>query len=170
MRLRKNKTTKHIIKQLNIMKTTIQINGKDVEITLTKEQVAKINSQKKLDPSSCTLQDAINYLGEDDLEVINLRQLQKIDISDRILAEQEAVCIIRALNERHIFDWNNSSERKYRIWWYMDNDNFRVYDSKWDDSASCVASSLLLQNADKCKEMAEEFIFELEQSRTTLAY
>ena len=70
------------------MKTTIQINGKDVEITLTKEQVAQINKQKQLDPSSCTLQDAINYLGEDDVEVIKLKQLGKIDISDRILAEQ----------------------------------------------------------------------------------
>lgn len=123
------------------MKTTIQINGKDVEITLTKEQVAQINKQKELDASTCTLQDCINYLGEDDLEVVNLRQLQKIDISDRILANQEAVCIVRALNEKHIFDWNSSPEQKWRIWWYLDN-SFRFGGSVYYCSDSSVASSL----------------------------
>ena len=128
------------------MKTTIQINGKDVEITLTKEQVAQINKQKQLDPSSCTLQDAINYLGEDDVEVINLKQLGKIDISDRILAEQEAVCIVRALNEKHIFDWNNSNEYKYRIWWYMNKDTFRFHDSYCYGSHCIVAASLCFKS------------------------
>ena len=60
------------------MKTTIQINGKDVEITLTKEQVAQINKQKQLDASTCTLQDCIDYLGEGDSEVVSLRQLKKV--------------------------------------------------------------------------------------------
>lgn len=128
------------------MKITIQIKCKHVEITLTKEQVNQINKQKQLDPNSCTLQDAINYLGEDDIEVISLRQLQKIDISDRILAEQEAVCIVRALNEKHIFDWNNSNEYKHRIWWYMNEDNFRFNYSGWRDSDSPVASSLCFKS------------------------
>jgi hypothetical protein len=123
------------------MKTTIQINGKDVEITLTKEQLAQINKQKQLDASTCTLQDCIDYLGEDDLEVSNLRQLQKVDISDRILANQEAVCINRALNEKHIFDWNNNSEKKWRNWYYLNN-NFRFDCSNCYGSDSDVASSL----------------------------
>lgn len=127
------------------MKTTIQINGKDVEITLTKDQVAQINKQKQLDASTCTLQDCIDYLGEDDLEVVNLRQLQKVDISDRILAEQEAVCIVRALNEKHIFDWNNSSEYKYRIWWYLDKE-FRFCYVGWFATYSCVPASLCFKD------------------------
>lgn len=132
------------------MKTTIEINGKDVEITLTKEQVAQINKQKQLDASTCTLQDCINYLGEDDQEVINLRQLQKVDISDRILANQEAVCFNRALNERHIFDWNNSSEQKWRNWYYLD-DGFRFNGSGYDCSNGNVASSLCF----KTEELAD---------------
>lgn len=123
------------------MKTIIQINGKDVEITLTAEQVAQINKQKQLDASTCSLQDCINYLGEVDQEVINLRQLQKISISDRILAEQEAVCMVRALNEKHIFDWNSSNEYKYRILWYLDGE-FRFDCVVWDVSYSFVPASL----------------------------
>jgi len=123
------------------MKTTIQINGKDVEITLTKEQVAQINKQKELDASNCTLQDCVSYLGEEDQEVVNLRQLQKVDISDRILANQEAVCFNRALNEKHIFDWDNSNEQKWRIWWSL-NKEFRFGDSSYCGSNSFVASSL----------------------------
>lgn len=132
------------------MKTTIQINGKDVEITLTKEQVAQINKQKQLDASTCTLQDCIDYLGEDDLEVVNLRQLQKVDISDRILANQEAVCFNRALNEKHIFDWNNNFEQKWRNWYHLGN-GFRFYYSYYGNSDSYVASSLYF----KTKKLAD---------------
>jgi hypothetical protein len=126
------------------MKTTIQINGKDVEITLTKEQVAQINKQKQLDPKTCTLQDALDYLGEEDEEVINLRQLYKTTVSDRILSNQEAVCFNRALNEKHTFDWNDGNERKYRIWWHMDT--FRFYDSCCSCVYTCVPASLCFKN------------------------
>jgi hypothetical protein len=119
------------------MKTTIQINGKDVEITLTEEQVAQINKPKTIE----SLEDAISYLGECDEEVVNLRQLQKITISDKILAKQEAVCFVRALNEKHVFDWNNSNERKWRIWWSLDKE-FCFTGSSYSVSISFVASSL----------------------------
>lgn len=122
------------------MKTVIQINGKDVEIILTTEQVAQINKQKQLSPDSFTLQDAMDYLGEEDEEIINLRLLQQVRVTDRILANQEAVCMVKAINEKHVFDWNNSDEIKWRIWWYLDKE-FRFGDSSCSTSVSNVASS-----------------------------
>lgn len=134
------------------MKIIVDINNKPTEITLTSEQVAQINKQKELDASTCTLQDCIGYLGEDDQEVINLRQLQKIDVSDRIIANQEAVVMVRAINQRHILDWNNSNEKKWKIWWYLDKE-FRFGDSCWADSGSTVASSLCF----KSEKLADSF-------------
>ena len=127
------------------MKTIIQINGKDVEITLTTEQLAQINKQGQLNPDSCTLQDAIDYLGEEDEEIINLRVLQQVRVTDRILANQEAVCMVKAINEKHVFDWNNSDERKWRIWWYLDKE-FRFRVSNYDYSYCIVASSLCFKS------------------------
>lgn len=145
------------------MKTTIQINGKDVEITLTKEQVAQINKQKELDASTCTLQDCINYLGEKDQEVINLRQLEKVDISDYILANQQAICIIKALNGDWTPNWEDSSEYKYYIWWNMQTNNFSYdYYIYWISSSNvsarlCLKSSKLCQEIGKNKEFVKIF-------------
>lgn len=142
------------------MKTVIQINGKDVEITLTKEQVAQINKQKELDASTCTLQDCIDYLGENDQEVINLRQLLKIDISEHVLANQQAVCIIKALNGGWTPNWDNSNEYKYFIWWNMQTNNFS-YDcyGSWD-SSSHVSARLCLKSSKLCQDIGknEEFV------------
>lgn len=101
--------------------------------------------QKQLDASTCTLQDCIDYLGEDDKEVINLRVLQQARVTDRILANQEAVCMVKAVNEKHVFDWGNSDERKWRIWWYLDKE-FRFHVSYYFVSYSCVASSLCFKS------------------------
>lgn len=116
-----------------------------------------------------SVEDACAYLGESDKEVIELRTLQSIKISDRILAQQEAVCFVRALNEKFEFDWKNSSQEKYRIWWYMDS--FRFYDSDWYVSYSFVPASLCFvgDNAEKnIKEAVVEFKEEFRLSRTTL--
>lgn len=142
------------------MKTIIQINGKDVEITLTKEQVAQINKQKQLDASTCTLQDCIDYLEEDDQEVVNLRQLQKVDIAEHIISNQSAVIIVKALNENWIPNWNDSSESKYFIWWDMQTNNFSYYDYGSWDSGSVISARLCLKSSKLCQDIGKnkEFV------------
>ena len=144
------------------MKTTIQINGKNVEITLTKEQVSQINKQKQLDASTCTLQDCINYLGEDDVEVINLRQLQKIDIAEHIISNQSAIITVKALNEDWIPNWSDSNEYKYFIWWNMktktpSDDGYDWCSRSGTSSRLCLKSSKLCQEIIKNKEFVKIF-------------
>lgn len=142
------------------MKTTIQINGKDVEITLTKEQVAQINKQKQLNASTCTLQDCINYLGEDDLEVVNLRQLQKVDIAEYVISNQSAIIIVKALNENWIPNWNDSNEYKYIIWWNMQTNNLSYNDYYYWISSSTVSARLCLKTSKLCQDIGKnkEFV------------
>lgn len=142
------------------MKTTIQINGKDVEITLTNEQVAQINKQKQLDASTCTLQDCINYLGENDLEVINLRQLQKVNVSKYIIDNQSAIVIIKALNGDWTPNWGNINEYKYFIWWGMQDNNFSYDYCNFWNSCSIASARLCLKSATLCQEIGKnkEFV------------
>jgi hypothetical protein len=136
------------------MKVTIKIDGKDAEIILTKEQVAQIN-KKQLNASTCTLQDCIDYLGENDLEVINLKQLQKVDVSEHIIANQSAIVIVKALNEDWTPNWNNSSERKYFIWWNMVDGKFSYdcYDV-WE-SYSHISARLCLKSSKLCEDIGK---------------
>lgn len=142
------------------MKTTIQINGKDVEITLTKEQVAQINKQKELDPSNCTLQDAIDYLGEDDQDVLDLKQLEKAKVSKHIIANQSAVVIIKAVNGDWTPNWNDSNESKYFIWWDMQTNNFSYGNYGNWHSRSDVSARLCLKNSKLCQDIGKnkEFV------------
>ena len=94
------------------MKTIIQINGKDVEITLTEEQVAQIQKSKEI----TTLEDAINYLGDSDKEVVELNKLIKADCDTNF---QELVVIIKAINERVVLDWDNGDIKKCYVWFNM---------------------------------------------------
>lgn len=142
------------------MKTTIQIKGKDVEITLTEEQVAQIDKQKQFDASTCTLQDCIDYLGEDDQEVLNLRQLQKVEISEHIISNQSAVVIVKALNKNWIPDWNDPDECKYFIWWNMQTNDFSYNYYFVCKSRSDVSARLCLKSLKLCQDICEnkEFV------------
>lgn len=72
-----------------------------------------------------TLEDACKALGEKDEEVKELRKLQKGDFKRRTVALQELVVIIKALNDGWEGDWDNHSQAKYILWWYLGK-NFRL--------------------------------------------
>jgi len=68
---------------------------------------------------------AINYLGEEDEEVVKLRSLGTIGLS-KYIAEQSLVVWFRAVNEKHEFDWSeNSKENKYFGWWTIEDTKAR---------------------------------------------
>src|SRR6478736_1789036 len=79
----------------------IEFSAKEIEEMLsasTKEQlptVKRIFNVVDTFESIKTLENAILFLGESDEEVKQLRVLQSVKISDRILAQQEAVCFVR---------------------------------------------------------------------------
>lgn len=94
-----------------------------------------------------TLEDAVIYLGESDEEVVTLRLLQSVvGLARHVIAEQELVVVIKALNEKHTFDWSNSNEYKYYNWFYLDGGKFRFYCSGYRDTDSCCSSRLCFKS------------------------
>ncbi len=92
------------------MKTTININGKDVEITLTPDQIKKIKETEiEITERIKTFEDACEHQG---INVDDFISGCKNDTLDEI-AYKKLKIIARALNENKEPDWNNSSEGKY---------------------------------------------------------
>ncbi len=58
--------------------------------------------------------DVLDYLGEEDKEVILYRKMLNFDIGGKPLHIQMAICWNRALNEKHEF---TEDDKKWRIWW-----------------------------------------------------
>jgi len=95
-----------------------------------------------------TLEDACKVLGGDDSEVQTLRTLQKVVGLDRtVVAGQELVVITRALNDKWTSDWEDSSEYKWFLWWYL-GENFRL-DCAVCCFGDCSTSSARLSNKSK---------------------
>jgi len=60
--------------------------------------------------------DVLDYLGEEDEEVIMYRKMLKFDIGGKPLHTQMITCWNRALNEKHEF---TEQDYKWRIWWNL---------------------------------------------------
>lgn len=135
----------------NIFADTIDFAEKEIEEMVTASTKEQLPTVKRIFnivdtfESIQSIEDAITYLGESDETVKDLRLLQSIKISDKIIAQQEAVCFVRALNEKFEFDWNNSNQRKYRVWWYMDKE-FRFGFVSWGGSVTHFPASLCFKN------------------------
>lgn len=101
-----------------------------------------------------TLGDAINYLGEEDEEVSLLNRME--GLPKHIIAEQEIVVITRALNEKYVLDWNNNSENKYFLWWYL-GDNFRLSCVFYYDAISICSARLCFKNKKIAEYASKQF-------------
>lgn len=104
-----------------------------------------------------TLQDAIEALGEDNEEVIDLKFLQRKKCSRKLVALQELVVITKALNDGWEGDWDNNSQYKYILWWYLGK-NFRLYFCNDFDSISVVPSRLCHKSKEIALYSAKQFI------------
>jgi len=92
------------------MKTTLNINGKDVEITLTAEQVAKITkSSMKITDRIKTFEDACNETGVDFYEFsISNKNTPKDEKAFKMLK-----IITKALNEGNEIRPSDENQTKY---------------------------------------------------------
>lgn len=131
------------------MKTTIQINGKDVEITLTAEQVAQIQKSKEI----TTLEDAVSYLGDSDKDVIELNKLIKADCNTNF---QELVVIVKAINERVVLNWDDDSVKKYYVWFNMQGKgSYDFWNCRY--TVSLVPARLCFTTSDKALHFIKYF-------------
>lgn len=91
------------------MKTTIKINGEDVEITLTPEQVAEIKKNTSDFRDIKTVEDAFDFLG-----MTYKMWIEKYkDLPDDVLAYIKLTYIAKAINGGEWMDYNDTDEYKY---------------------------------------------------------
>lgn len=143
--------------QRNPFEDTVEFTNKEIEEMVsasTNEQkpiVKEVFEIKETFEEIGSLSDAIQFLGENDIEVQNLRILQKaVGLRRGIVAEQELIVIIRALNGGEELNWNNHNQNKYYSWFYL-GDNFSHYLCSWHYSNSFAPARLCF----KSKELAE---------------
>lgn len=134
------------------METNYMLDLHKVGNKAVKEKLEKDYPQIFVKPTM--LEDAIKYLTEKDEEVIKLRKLETLQGIDDLVAQQKIVVIFRHLNEKHVFDWNNSNEYKYFIWWDMED--FSYYDryDRWNHSCH-TSARFALKSSDLVSKVKE---------------
>ena len=107
-----------------------------------------------------SIDDAINELGETDVEVAELRKLENANITSHILYKQQAVVIAKALNEGWIADYTNIDQTKHEPRFYYDSSagGFVCYDyCRWSSGTS-VGSRLCFHSSKLAKYFGTQFI------------
>jgi hypothetical protein len=104
-----------------------------------------------------SLEEACKYLGESDDEVKQLRILEKVvGLAKHVVVEQELVIITKALNEKHVLDWDNHNEYKYFLWWYLGK-NFRLDCCGYYFADSTVPARLCFKSREIAVYASEKF-------------
>ncbi|GAB1462205.1 hypothetical protein [Pedobacter sp.] len=134
------------------MKTKININGKEVEIELTTEQVNFIKS-KSIDYTDIkTLQNALDYNGKT-LKQFNWETERDTDQQKATKELEEIAKALRLGNELTMTDtWYYPYFRRNSVSGFSFND----YDC--DRAYSIVSSRLCVENSDKAIYMGKQFI------------
>lgn len=80
-------------------------------------------------------------------------------LADDEIGYREAKLIAKCLNEGWYPDWDNSSERKWRPWFYMDNPGgFRFFGSYYVNVCTNVGSRLCFKSEELSDYAAKQFI------------
>lgn len=141
------------------MTTKININGKEVEITLTAEQVEKIKeSSMKITDRVKTFEDACRIAGVSDNMAILLKY-NGID-GDMIASQAHAklTIVAKALNEGWKPDWSDKSQYKYYSWMkFTPGVGFSYLVCVVGGTHSDVGSRLCFKTSELAKYAAEQF-------------
>jgi hypothetical protein len=130
--------------------------GKELKKKLEEVFGKKVLTQKITDRIK-TFEDACNELGIDPEHFVEI--VGYMEPKDE-LAYRKLKVIVKALNEGWEPNWNDSSERKWRPWFYLDAPGFRVDGSGCDSSASGSAggSRLCFKSEELCNYAAQQFL------------
>ncbi|MFT3704672.1 MAG: hypothetical protein QM802_20070 [Agriterribacter sp.] len=99
-----------------------------------------------------TFEDACAEIGEDP---VNPKFI--IGEPDEI-AYRKLKVIIKVLNEGWVPDWNNSSQYKWRPWFYLNAPGFRFSGTSYVFTHSTVGSRLCFKSEELCEYAANQFI------------
>lgn len=142
------------------MKTKININGKDVEITLTAQQVDEIKkASMKITDRVKTFSDACEVVGvsENQKIILNLNTTDKETKAAQAYTKLQIIA--KALNEGWFPDWNNSNEVKYWPWleWKKSGAGFSFNVCDFVYSHSSVGSRLCFKTRALAEYAGQQF-------------
>lgn len=125
------------------MKITIKVNGKDTEIELTDDQVAKVKkATTKITDRIKTFEDACQEIGADE---------------DTEHPMDRLAIIVKALNEGWTPDWNSSNEGKYFPYFKWNGTGFSCHYFNYWTSFTYVPSRLCFKNSELAIYAAKQF-------------
>ncbi len=105
-----------------------------------------------------SVDDAVNELGESDIEVIEYRKLLSIKSAKHILGNQEAIIVSKALNEGWVADPLDQTQSKYTAYFTRGSSGRRYFGFDYWNAHSCVGSRLCLKNSRLARYFGEQFI------------
>lgn len=137
------------------MKTKININGKDVEITLTQDQVELIKNSNPL-----TEVFKFHNTSEEEFEK------QYSSVSDFAKHQEVERMIVNYYNKGIQPDFNNNNQVKYYPWFYLGN-NFSYHNYNAYSTHSSVSSRLCFLRKEDLLEAVEVFLPQYKNSRNS---
>ena len=106
-----------------------------------------------------SIDDAINELGETDVEVAELRKLENANITSHILYKQQAVVIAKALNEGWVADLSDSDQCKFTAYYKISSaGGFVCIDLVFWVTYTAVGSRLCFKSRDLAEYFGTQFI------------
>lgn len=134
-------------------KVTVNINGKDVEIELTEDQIKKIKSSNPMEEVY-----AFHNTTEEEFE-------NKFkDISLHLKAYEQERMIVNFYNKGEEVNFNNTNQVKYYPWFYLDT--FRLYRVYLNYDGSACSKRLCFLRREDATQAVERFFEIYKQSRT----
>jgi hypothetical protein len=143
------------------MKATIIISGKEIPITLTKDQADQINGSLTIMDKIQTWEAAAEYIGLDPLNDLPFRAPQnnrQIACNAFFMAD----VITEALLEGVVLDWTNTEQKKWTFWMnnYQSGSGFVFYDTYygWTGANAGGGARLYLDTEEKVLHFAKYFM------------
>lgn len=74
-----------------------------------------------------------------------------------VVAAAKLFIIADVLNDGHKFNWDDYSEQKWFLWWWMNQPGFRLYDAAYGNDYSRVGSRLCFRTKAIAEHAAKHF-------------
>lgn len=144
------------------MQTTININGRDVQITLTKQQVEQIKKyEQKITERIKSYEDACEDLGLDPVEDLPFKN-PKNNRQEAANAFHMLDVITESLMEGKKLDWEDGDQKKWYPVFnnYSSGSGFRFLysDYDWTLTAACGGARLCVDTQEKSNYLGTQFL------------
>lgn len=138
------------------MKTKININGEEVEITLTEKQIASIRKGSPMDK-------VYTFHGTTEEEFND----QYRDVSEFAKYQEIERMIVNFYNKGVEVDFDNKNQPKYFLWFNL-GENFSLFDCRGYFSAAAVSARLCFIRKEDALDAVKNFLPQYRNSRNNV--